>query len=406
MMHDKRQIWTIGAGKGGVGKSFLTASMGLVLARMGKSVLVVDGNLGSANLHTLLGIKSPGCTVRDILENRTTTAEGLIATAEPGLRLLSCSDGGLGLANPTASERAQMISFLATLDADHVLVDLGAGASRDVLDFFNFCDEGIVVATPDPASLQNAYGFIKNAIYGRIQQRLGSNEVVANALDIFTGGKVHSQHRTMMDFYDLLCTSDPKIAEKVAALVDSFQPLVVINMAVSEQDQHVAEIIQSACKKYLNVDIRFCGLIRWDPAVTSASQMMNLLDFDDEKSIALGQIRATVQRLLNSSEPNQNSDCSRPVPATPTMGLNDNLDFMGRQFHIQTEDLGYAGRCITTQVFCNGKVVLSTKSEYPATLHHLPDRNNISELMRKQHFNVIQELESKRLHLLKNTHSG
>ncbi len=404
-MLDERQIWTIGAGKGGVGKSFLTASMGLVLARMGKSVIVVDADLGSANLHTLLGIKSPVCTVHDILEDRATPADVLIPTAQRGLRLVSCASGGLGMANPTASKKTQIIDFLSNLDADHILVDLGAGTSLDVLDFFNFSDEGIVIAVPDPASLQNAYGFIKNAVYRRIQQRFGTNELVTNAFDRLGIGKDRSQHRTMMDFYDFLCTSDPTIAENVSTLVDNFHPLLVINMAVSEQDQHVAEIIQSACKKYLNVNIRFCGLIRSDARVRSASLRMNLFDFDEDKNTAFAQIRSTVQRLLNSSKPNQGLDCNRPVPATPIMGLNDNLDFMGRQFHIQTEDLGYAGRCISTQVFSNGKVILSTKSEYPATLHNIAERNNISELMRKQHFNVIQELESKKRRLLQNPRS-
>ena len=67
MKLDGQQFWTIGGGKGGVGKSFLTASMGVVLAEMGNSVIVVDADLGSANLHIFLGIKSPSHTLLDIL---------------------------------------------------------------------------------------------------------------------------------------------------------------------------------------------------------------------------------------------------------------------------------------------------------------------------------------------------
>ncbi len=85
---------------------------------------------------------------------------------------------------------------------------------------------------------------------------------------------------------------------------------------------------------------------------------------------------------------------------TPTIGLTDKLDFFGRQFHIQTEDLGFTGRGITTQVFCEGKVIFSTKSEYPTSIDGSCDRNLITEMMRRQHFNVIRELESKKSRIL------
>ena len=84
---------------------------------------------------------------------------------------------------------------------------------------------------------------------------------------------------------------------------------------------------------------------------------------------------------------------------TPTTGLNDNLDFMGRILHIQTEDVGYSGRCITTQVFCNGRLLLSTKSDYPAILSAHSGRANIAKLMREQHFTVIQDLEKRKLRI-------
>ncbi len=82
------------------------------------------------------------------------------------------------------------------------------------------------------------------------------------------------------------------------------------------------------------------------------------------------------------------------------MGLNDELEILDKHLHIQTEDLGYTGRCITTQVFCRGRVILSTKSAYPSTISDGNARGQITELMRRQHFNVIRELESKKVRLL------
>ncbi len=400
------KFWTFGGGKGGVGKSFLTASIGLALARMNKSVIAVDADLGSANLHTYLGIKSPSHTLLDILENRVSVEEGLLPTVEPGLRLLSCAGDLLGIANPDAERKEEIIEFITGLRADYVLVDLGAGTSYNVLDFFNMSHEGIVIVSPDPPSMQNAYAFIKSAVYRRIQCEFSGNEAVLEALDRCRVNDESMRPRTMMDFYDILCATDPAVAEKVAALVDNYRPLMIVNMAGSPRDQRVAEIIQSASKRFLNVNIRFSGLIVSDPAIRRACQRMEILDTRAPNSEASRQILHTVTCLLNCSDADDSAAVTvagKPAPATPTMGLNDNLDFMGKQFHIQTEDLGYTGRSITTQVFCEGRVVLSAKSEYPDGLRHRRDRNDVAELMRKQHFNVMRELENKKAQILSST---
>lgn len=404
-MSNMQKLWTFGGGKGGVGKSFLTASTGIVLAGMGKSVIAVDADLGSANLHTYLGIKTPDCTLLDIMEGRVPPEEGLLATPVSGLRLLSCAGDILGMANPKSTEKERIIRFISELDADYILVDLGAGTSYNVLDFFNMSDEGIVVVSPDPASMQNAYAFIKTSIYRRIQRKFEDNEAVTAAIGRFRDADESTRPRTMMEFYDLICTTDPGVAEHIAAVVDGYRPLMIINMAGSEQDQRVAEIIQSASKRFLNVDIRFCGLVVSDPAVRRAIQRMELLDFEDSESAAPRQIRNAVQCLLNCgvAEVAESQPASgRPIPKTPTMGLTDRLDFLGRQFHIQTEDLGFTGRSITTQVFCEGRVIFSTKSEYPSTINGKSDRNVITEIMRQQHFNVIRELESKKSQVIQN----
>jgi MinD-like ATPase involved in chromosome partitioning or flagellar assembly len=307
------------------------------------------------------------------------------------------------MADPESGQKERIIKFISDLNADYILVDLGAGTSYNVLDFFNMSDEGIVIVSPDPASMQNAYAFIKTSIYRRIQRKFAGQEAVAAAIGHFRDADESSRPRTMMEFYDLLCTNDPSVAESVAEVVDSYRPLLIINMASSEQDQRVAEILQSASKRFLNVDIRFCGIIISDQTVRRAVQRMELLDFDDAQAAAAQQIRKTVQCLLNcgvAEGPVARSSAERPIPKTPTMGITDKLDFLGRQFHIQTEDLGFTGRSITTQVFCEGKVIFSSKREYPSSVNGKSDRNLITEMMRQQHFNVIRELESKKSQML------
>jgi len=393
-----RKLWTIGGGKGGVGKSFLTASMGSVLARMGKSVIAVDADLGAPNLHTFVGIKSPPRNLLDHLQGRASLDDVLLETAESGLRLLSCS-GSSQACPPDSRQTERMMRCILELDADCVLVDLGSGTGYDVLDLFNMSSEGIAVASPDPASIQNVYGFIKSAVFRRIQREYGANETVSQAINDFLSAGGHKS-RTMTDFYEVLCATEPEIAEKASMLVDSYHPLMIVNLADSEEDQRVAEIVQTASKRFLNVNIRFCGVVFSDPAVRRAIQLMTPLDFNSPNGVAAPRIRSAVERLLNGSGGGQRPNAGIQVPATPIMGLNDELQILNKPLHIQTEDLGYTGRCITTQVFCRGRVILSTKSAYPPTISDEDGRGQIMELMRRQHFNVIRELESKKVKFL------
>jgi flagellar biosynthesis protein FlhG len=376
--------------------------MATVLARMGKRAVAVDADLGCPNLHTYLGIKSPNCTLLDHFGGQARMEDLLLETTQPGLRMISCSPSLPASSNPLFGQRERIIKFILGLEAECVLVDIGSGTEFTVLDFFNMTQEGIVVASPDPASMQNVYGFIKSAIFRRVQQEFGSNPAVIEALTQFQWKGADSKSHTMMDFYDALCTTEPALAERVGTMVDQFRPLMVINMADSEDDQRVAEIVQTTSKRFLNIDIRFCGLIFNDPSVRNATRQMAPLNFDDPASMVADQIREAVERLSNangSASPHE-AHVGTPAPATPIMGLNDDFQIMNNQLHIQTEDMGFTGRCISTQVFCKGRVILSTKSAYPATFSESNDRSQIADLMRKQHFNVIRELESKKVRFL------
>ena len=86
------------------------------------------------------------------------------------------------------------------------------------------------------------------------------------------------------------------------------------------------------------------------------------------------------------------------IPAV--MGLNDNLDFMGRCLHVQTENLRFPSMCILTQVFCNGRVVFSTRSEYPPGAAESGDYSRIQNLMREQHYRVIERIRNKKEQVL------
>ena len=401
MQSRRRNLWVIGSGKEGVGKSLVTAFIGMVLARMGKRVIVVDAGAEGTNLQNYSGTTQAGPSFADLLENRASEEEVLRDTAEPGLRLIAGASGMLEMANPQSGQRERIVRFLAGLDAEYVVVDLGAAALPHTLDFFNMSDEGILIVTPDPVSMHHAYDFVRCALYRNIQRKFASVHSVQAALKEFVGRPEASRPRTMMDFYEHLCSIDPASADKVAALVDNYRPHVVVNMASSEQDRRVADIIQSASKKFLYVDLHFCGLIFSEPSVGGVARQIGPLE---PHSALAQQVRQCVQAVLNRTPPEEPSlaaDVEKLPQTAPMMGMNHNLFVRGSALHVQTEDMGNMGKCVITQVFCDGKIVLSIKSEYPTTNSDLGARTQLAELMRKQHFDTIRDIENGRISALR-----
>jgi len=103
--------------------------------------------------------------------------------------------------------------------------------------------------------------------------------------------------------------------------------------------------------------------------------------------------------MIESNELNFKSRDGRVVLPAQAMGLNDNLDFFGKELHVQTENAGFPIPRIITQVFSSGRIILSRKSEYPADVHQAADPEQIQELMRIQHYRVIREISEKQQRL-------
>ena len=165
-----RRIVAVGGGKGGIGKSLVSANLGIALARAGHRVTLVDVDLGGANLHTCLGINQPQGTLSDVVTKGTRIESLAAPTGIENLTLVSGAMDALDAANPRAQARARLVEQLQTLDADYLLLDLGAGTSLHTIDFFLLADHGVLVLLPEPTSVENAYRFLKAALFRRLQQ--------------------------------------------------------------------------------------------------------------------------------------------------------------------------------------------------------------------------------------------
>jgi flagellar biosynthesis protein FlhG len=156
----KARIITITSGKGGVGKTNLSVNMALAFARMGKKVTVMDADLGLANVNVMLNM-IPKYNLYPVIQTQKTLREITVET-EYGISIVAGASGFSQIANMGEEERQDFINELDTLsNADIVIIDTSAGVSSNVLDFIAAADDAVIITTPEPTAITDAYGIIK-----------------------------------------------------------------------------------------------------------------------------------------------------------------------------------------------------------------------------------------------------
>lgn len=154
------EIYTIASGKGGVGKTNLVVNMAISLQKKGRNVLVIDADLGLANVDVILGMY-PKYTLYDVLFHNKSLKETIIYGPE-GIKVIPGGSGILEMANLDVQKQETILKeFLNLGDVDTILIDTGAGLSKNLLSFITFSQELIVVTTPEPTALTDAYSVIK-----------------------------------------------------------------------------------------------------------------------------------------------------------------------------------------------------------------------------------------------------
>jgi flagellar biosynthesis protein FlhG len=296
------KLWSIGGGKGGIGKSLVTLGLGVALARLGKRVILIDGDLGGANLHTLMGVRYPHVSLDHFLTKKVSRLEDtVIETSVEGIGLICGADDLLGAANPTYSQKIRLLQQIEALPAQYVLLDLGAGTSFNTLDFFNYSGGKITLFTSQATSLQNAYGFIKSALYRKLSRDFAKDDEVLQLL--YQGGEAESgtQINSMQDFLNYFESTNPeKFARLTQALWD-FHLFLIVNMVRSNADLKSPEIIGSVCRDFLSIQPDVMGQVPFDSGVEAAVSQMVPYPLHNKKSKAMAGLDQIALRLVRES---------------------------------------------------------------------------------------------------------
>ena len=243
------RIIAVSSGKGGVGKTNIAINLALAYAELGKRVVVMDADLGLANVNVVLGV-IPRYNLYHLIRKQKTLSEIVVDTTY-GIQIIAGASGFSKIANLSEEERRTFIAELAALaNADVIVIDCAAGVSSNVISFIAAADDAIIVTTPEPTAITDAYGIIKI------------------------------------------------IATEIESL-DIGLKLVVNRVHSVVEGRRVAERVITIAGQFLNLKVDYLGFVYEDPVVHAAVVRQKPFLAMDPRSKASACVRHLVARLEN-----------------------------------------------------------------------------------------------------------
>ncbi len=296
-------IWAVASGKGGVGKSFISSSLGLALSKHGKRVVLVDLDLGGANLHTCLGLANPEHTLSDYVSGKCANINDIVVDMpEANAGIISGAADGLDIANLKHYQKLKILRNLKRIQADYVVIDLGAGTSFNTLDFFIQAERGIIPVVPDPASIENTYRFLKCVMTRKLRGAPRQTRKLMSKIMTLRHGE-NRKIRTLASFMAAMQQRHPDHARLLQGELEKQQLHLIVNQVLEPADTDLGLSMTTACLKYFGQKIHYLGHLNHDQQVISASRQRRPFLMTFPQSRAAIYIEHMAAALLDQDSP-------------------------------------------------------------------------------------------------------
>jgi len=320
------QLLALGGGKGGVGKSFAASSLATAIAHAGHPITIIDLDLGGANLHTLLGVNNTENGIGDFIYGTGSAdlADYSVQTPIMNLRLISGNGFIPGIANLTYQQKVKVLKAISRLNSEYVILDLGAGTSYNVIDFFSLTQSGIVVTVSEPTAILNAYEFLKNVIFRLLAQQFKGNLPVLKMLDTFRVSRSEGEDSAMQAMIAAVQTVDENAAEQIRTLCRNFHPGLILNMSRGSADQ-LGKNLVDICKNFLDIKVAYLGSVPFDEVIHECLQQMKSATLEFPESAPNVAMRSIAKKCMLGSWMNRKhvDELTEEAPPDETEPLSD-----------------------------------------------------------------------------------
>ena len=293
-------IIAVGGGKGGIGKSFVSSSIALFLSHMGFETTLVDLDLGAANLHTSLGVGIPNIGINEFLDNKELTLDDVTTkTNFPRLSLIAGSTENYNVTALSNEQKTRVMSAFYKLNTKFIVLDLSAGTHDTTIDFFLCANRRIIVMTPEPSSIENAYRFMKASFYRRLK-RFEFQLHLEELIDGVMSNKSQWGIRSPADLLRVVCEQDPTNGERLRRHMEQMQFELLLNQSRSFKDTELGPQVKSVCQKYFGVPCDLIGQLDYDNAVWQSLRKKKPLLIEYPHSRLYAQLLSISRRLTNA----------------------------------------------------------------------------------------------------------
>ncbi|TVR63041.1 MAG: MinD/ParA family protein [Spirochaetaceae bacterium] len=368
------QIVPVAGGKGGVGKSLVATNLAIGLGQAGKRVVLADLDLGGSNLHLMLGVNLSGTGIGSfITSEKKSFADIVVETEYENVSFIAGDNEIPGIANLTTSQKRMLISRLRALDTEYLILDLGAGSSFNVMDFFLMSGRGLIVTSPTPTATVNAYVFLKNVMFRILNNSFKKKSAAAAYLEsLRKDGSPELQRVYIPAVIEKVKKIDPESHAAYIANASRFVPRLVMNMVEDPRDADKANRLRRSCQQYLGIDLEYYGVIyRDDLQDIALGSKLPIIVYKPNSVLAQGVYRIA-DKMIEDYALGEQSDGESPLEYD---GIDESYEEAGMQAAADFEaKMEYVEELLHTGALSTGDLVETVKSQQ-IEIQHLKKEN-------------------------------
>ncbi len=295
------KIWAVGGGKGGTGKTFVTSAMGTYIAGKGKRVILIDIDIGGANLHSFLGISRPKKSLTDFFEAGASLNKLAVKTGIDNMSLITGDIHSLASDNIKFTQKLKLFRHIMKLNQHYVIIDLGGGSHNNTIDTFLMADKKIVILEPEITSVENMYHFIKNALFRKLRMSLreyGFKDIVEQMWE----RREEYNIKSLRELMDCIRDNFSYVGDIIDKELSDFKLYLILNKIRSSDDILIGSSMKSIFMKYLGVDTKFVGFVEYDDSVWRSIRERRPFMLNYSLSRSAKEVEVFTENLLKGKE--------------------------------------------------------------------------------------------------------